>query len=342
MAASITAVSASTPTSSSSSAVWVEKYRPQHLSEIVGNHDTIQRLCIIGTEGNLPNLLLAGTPGCGKTTAVMCLAKQLLGDQWKDAVLELNASDDRGLEVVRGKIKQFASKLVNLPAGRHKIIILDEADSMTPQAQQALRRTMELHANTTRFALACNNSSKIIEPIQSRCAVVRFVRLSDEEVRSRLMIVLEKEKVQYTKDGIEALIYIAEGDLRSAINSLQATALGYGEVNSQNVFKVCDQPPPVVVEQIFEFALKGDIKGAHEALNRLLGRGYAPSDVISTFFKVAQTARLFPNEDAQLLCLRIVSECTQRIAEGCGTPLQLAAMLARIVSHVKGRPESFA
>lgn len=316
---------------------WVEKYRPQRIDEVVGNSETISRLCIIAKEGNLPNLLLAGPPGSGKTTSVMCLAKELLGDQWKDAVLELNASDDRGLDVVRGKIKQFAQKMVHLPPGRHKIIILDEADSMTGQAQQALRRTMELHANTTRFALACNNSSKIIEPIQSRCAVVRFARLTDIEVKERLMLVINKENVKATPDGVEALQYISEGDLRQAINSLQATWAGYGEVNSTNVFKVCDQPPPTIVADIIRHALKADIATSHLEMQKLLGRGYAPSDVISTFFKVAQDIKMFPNEEIQLHCLRVVSDATTRIAEGCGSPLQLAAMLARIVGVVQGK-----
>jgi replication factor C subunit 2/4 len=279
--------------------------------------------------------MLAGPPGTGKTTSVMCLARALLGEMWRDAVLELNASDDRGLDVVRGKIKAFAQKKVNLPPGRHKIIILDEADSMTAQAQQALRRTMELHAATTRFALACNNSSKIIEPIQSRCAVVRFTRLSNDEVASRLRLVVEAEHVAHTPEGLDAILYVAEGDLRNAINCLQATAAGFGLVDADNVFRVCDQPHPQVVEDIVTKCVhERDIAAAHKELNRLLGRGYAPADVISTFFKVVQNLRLFRSEEQQLVCMRVVSDTTQRIAEGCGSPLQMAAMMARLITEV--------
>ncbi|GMF05528.1 unnamed protein product [[Candida] boidinii] len=147
---------------------WVEKYRPQVLDDIVGNDETIESLKRIASEGNMPHLIISGLPGIGKTTSILCLAKELLGEaNMKDAVLELNASDDRGIEVVRNKIKTFAQKKVSLLPGRHKIVILDEADSMTPGAQQALRRTMEIYSNTTRFAFACNQSNKIIEPLQS-------------------------------------------------------------------------------------------------------------------------------------------------------------------------------
>lgn len=190
---------------------WVEKYRPQFLSEIVGNSEAVDRLNAIAEIGNVPNIILAGPPGIGKTTSILCLGRQLLGASYKDAVLELNASDARGIEVVRNKIKMFAQKKVTLPPGKHKIIILDEADSMTGAAQQALRRTMEIYSQTTRFALACNNSTKIIEPIQSRCAVLRYTRLLDEELLSRLLQVCAAENVPYELNGLEAIIFTAEG-----------------------------------------------------------------------------------------------------------------------------------
>lgn len=165
-----------------------------------------------------------GPPGTGKTTGVICLARSLLGESAKDGVLELNASDDRGIDVVRSKVKMFAQKKLTLPKGRHKLVFLDEADSMTPAAQQAMRRTMELYSGTTRFVLACNQSEKIIEPIQSRCAIVRFARLSDEQIASRLKHVLDTESIPHSSDGLGALVFTADGDMRQALNNLQVGA----------------------------------------------------------------------------------------------------------------------
>eukprot|EP01041_Mallomonas_annulata_P010570 gene10570-22060_t len=218
-------------------APWVEKYRPEFLRDVVGNTEAVSRLSAIAQAGNLPNIILAGPPGIGKTTSILCLAREMLGDSYKNAVLELNASDARGIDVVRNKIKMFAQKKVTLPPGKHKIIILDEADSMTAAAQQALRRTMEIYSSTTRFALACNNSTKIIEPIQSRCAVLRYTRLSDAEVLLRLQQVCAAENVSFEMNGLEALIFTAEGDMRNALNGLQSTVSGFGHVTAETVFK---------------------------------------------------------------------------------------------------------
>ncbi|KAI5665050.1 hypothetical protein M9H77_24373 [Catharanthus roseus] len=239
------AASSSSSTASGPDIPWVDKYRPTKVADIVGNEDAVARLQVIAQDGNMPNIILAGPPGTGKTTSILALDHELLGPNYKEAVLELNASDDRGIDVVRNKIKMFAQKKVTLPPGRHKIIILDEADSMTSGAQQALRRTMEISSNSTRFALACNTSSKVIEPIQSRCALVRFSRLTKQEILSRLMAVVAAEKVPYIPEGLEAIIFSADGDMRRALNNLQATYSGFGFVNQENEtgfahMRICD------------------------------------------------------------------------------------------------------
>lgn len=315
------------------SAPWVEKYRPMKMQDVVGNEEAVSRLRVIARDGNLPNVILTGPPGSGKTTSIICLARELLKDQYKNAVLELNASDDRGLDVVRQKIKMFAQKKVHLPPGRHKIVVLDEADSMMPQAQQALRRTMEVFSSTTRFALACNFSNKIIEPIQSRCAILRFTRLSDHDVLERVMHVVEAEGVPHTDDGLEAILYTAEGDLRNALNNLQATFYGFGMVNAENVFKVCDQPHPVIVEEVVQACVAGDLSSAQKKIAVLWNKGYAPADVIVTFFKVVQNMKL--DEVLQLEMMKLIGETHMRIVEGVATPLQLTGLLAKLCRCAK-------
>ncbi|KAH9898265.1 P-loop containing nucleoside triphosphate hydrolase protein [Cubamyces lactineus] len=316
---------------------WVEKYRPQILDDIVGNTDTIERLKVIARDGNCPHIIISAS--IGKTTSIHCLAHQLLGDAYKEGVLELNASDERGIDVVRNKIKAFAQKKVTLPPGRHKIVILDEADSMTAGAQQALRRTMEIYANTTRFALACNMSNKIIEPIQSRCAILRYAKLRDQEILKRLLEICELEQVQYNNEGLEALIFTAEGDMRQAINNLQSTWSGFGFVSADNVFKVCDQPHPITVQAMIRACLKSDIDGAMDKLNELWDQGYSAVDIVVTIFRVVKTFDEIP-EYTKIEYIKEIGWTHMRILEGVGTLIQLGGLMARLCK-MNMKPELF-
>ena len=308
---------------------WVEKYRPRKVADIVGNEGAVARLRAIATSGNLPNLILSGPPGVGKTSSLLCLARELLGTAYNEAVLELNASDDRGIEMVRENIKLFAQKKVTLPPGRHKIVLLDEADNITSAAQQALRRTMELYSDTTRFALACNTSSKIIEPIQSRCAILRFTRLSDEELLARILIVTREEKISFTDDGLQALLFTAEGDMRQALNNLQATCSGLGSLTAENLFRVCDQPHPLTVKELIDACAIGDIEGAHKKLTALWNQGYSAADLIGTIFKVTKSVSSL-DETRRLDFLKEIGLVHMRIVQGLGSMLQLAGLIGAL------------
>lgn len=311
---------------------WVEKYRPKKLDDIVGNEETVERLKLIAEDGNMPHMIISGLPGIGKTTSVHCLANELLGPELVLlATLELNASDDRGIDVVRNKIKQFAQTKILLPPGRHKIIILDEADSMTPGAQQALRRTMELYSNTTRFAFACNQSLKIIEPLQSRCAILRYNKLADDQVLSRLLEIAKMEDAKYNSEGLKALIFTAEGDMRQAINNLQSTVAGFGFVDDVNVFKIVDQPHPLVIKKILNACVSKSIDEAIDLLDTLWKKGYSAIDIVTLSFKVAKT---LPGID-ELKRLDLIKEIGfthMRVLEGVLSYLQLCGMYAKLAA----------
>eukprot|EP00923_Selenidium_pygospionis_P010860 GHVN01019017.1.p3 GENE.GHVN01019017.1~~GHVN01019017.1.p3 ORF type:complete len:309 (-),score=41.17 GHVN01019017.1:646-1572(-) len=301
--------------------IWVEKYRPVTLDEVEGNEHTIKRLRTIAKEGNVPNVLIAGPPGTGKTTSVLALARELLGSHFSKATMELNASDDRGIDVVRDKIKHFAKERQDLPAGLHKIVVLDEVDSMTEAAQQALRRLMELHSDTTRFALACNQSTKLIEPIQSRCAIVRFAKLTDKQILNRIIHVCTKENVSYVESGLEALVFSAEGDMRNAINNLQSTVNGFGLVNHENVMKVCDMPPPGKVREMLEHCKTGQWRGAHDHAAQLIKEGYTPLDILAVMRSVLR--RLEMKEHALIEYMKESSRSNYIMTDGASTMLQL-------------------
>ena len=231
--------------------------------------------------------------------------------------------------MVRNRIKAFAQKKVTLPAGRHKLVILDEADSMTSGAQQALRRTMEIYSNTTRFAFACNQSNKIIEPLQSRCAILRYAKLTDEQVVRRLLQIIDAEKVQYSDDGLAALVFSAEGDMRQAINNLQSTHAGFGFVSGDNVFRVVDSPHPIKVQAMLKACREGNVDAALDGLRELWTLGYSSHDIISTMFRVTKTMPSLSEAD-KLEFIREIGFAHMRILEGVQTLLQLSGCVAKL------------
>jgi len=308
---------------------WVEKYRPKIFSEIVGNKHIISRFEIIAKGGNLPNLIICGSSGTGKTISVDVLARSLLGDCYRDAVLEISASDYRGVEFVRNTVKTFAKKKLTLPPGIHKIIIIEEAESIPNEAQQVLRRIMEFYSGTTRFIFSCNTSAKIIEPIQSRCAIVRFSNLDGDSIRERILHICKKECVNYTKDGIDAIVFTSDGDMRNAIGNIQSTYTGMGVVTHDNVFRLCDIPKPEVVLGILENCVKKKFVVSMLAVKSMNKEGHSSQDITNTFFKVCKN-RLDVEESTRMKFLKEIAFTHSRVTNGLISSIQLVGMCSRL------------
>lgn len=270
-------------------APWVEKYRPRTVEEVAYQEEVVAVLKKTLQGADLPNLLFYGPPGTGKTSTILAAARQLFGDMFRQRVLELNASDERGIQVVREKIKKFAQTTVSAtrPDGRpcpsYKIVILDEADSMTRAAQAALRRTMETQSRSTRFCLICNYVTRIIEPLTSRCSKFRFRPLSHDIIVERLTHISEMEGVQCEEGVLEALIETSEGDLRRAITSLQSTGrLRSGEaVRKGDVMEITGKVPEDLIDGLVEICSKNSYEEIQKNLSCLLTEGYSASQVMS-------------------------------------------------------------
>jgi len=306
--------------------IWVEKYRPKTLDEVVGQEEIVERLKSYVKAGNLPHLLFAGPAGVGKTTCAIALARDLFGDAWQQNYYETNASDERGIDVVRQKIKDIA-RLAPFGGTPFKIIFLDEADNLTADAQAALRRTMETYTKTSRFILSANYSSRLIEPIQSRCAVFRFRPLRPEAVREFLMRVAKGEKLKITEDGMEALIYVAQGDLRRAVNALQVAASLSPTIDSDVLYKAASTVRPEEIKRLIEKALGGDFLQAREELDRLLIEyGLSGEDVVRQLHRAVFDLNLADSYKVRLLDR--IGETDFRLVEGGNERIQIEALLA--------------
>ena len=309
--------------------IWIEKYRPKKLDSIVGQEEVIKRLKSYVQSRNLPHLLFSGSPGVGKTAAALCVARELFGEAWTNNFTELNASDERGIDVVRHKIKNFA-RTAPLGEAEFKIIFLDEADSLTSDAQSALRRTMEKYTSSCRFILSCNYSSKIIEPIQSRCAVYRFKPISSAAVEERIKYIAKEEGVTLTDDGLEAIRYVAAGDMRRAINALQAAAMLDKNVNMDAIYKTTATAKPEEVVDLIKLALAGDFMKAKAKLDYLLiEQGLSGEDIIGQIYR-AMLDMTIPDRLKVDLIDRI-GEVDFRMAEGANERIQLEALIAHFI-----------
>jgi replication factor C small subunit len=317
------------------SEIWTEKYRPIKFSEVVGQEDTIKRIEGLTSSLNIPHLMLAGPAGTGKSTLALIIVKELFGESWKENYLELNASDERGIQIVRDKVKNFArtKALGKVP---FKVIFLDEADALTPEAQQALRRTMENYSSTCRFILSCNYSSKIIDPIQSRCAMFRFKLLEKRDITKVLERISQQENLIISTEAFEILYEGSEGDCRRSINLLQSTASISPNITPDLVSTIISNAKPKDIKIVLDYALSGDFITAREKLlDVMLKESISGQDLIKAIQKEIWNLPIEP--DIKVRLTEKTGEIEFRIVEGSDPFIQLESLIASFVLAGMGK-----
>lgn len=312
---------------------WVEKYRPKSLDELVSHKDIISTITRFVDQDRLPHLLFYGPPGTGKTSTILACARKIYGNKFKGMTLELNASDDRGIDVVRNQIKSFASTRMIFSSG-YKLIILDEADAMTQVAQGALRRVIEKYTKNVRFCIICNYVSKIIPAVQSRCTRFRFMPLAEDQMRARLNDIADKENVNLTDGGRDALLKLADGDMRKVLNVLQAAHVAFDAVDKENVYACTGQPLPEDIETVVATMMNDSFSDALKNVAELkLRKGLAIADLVKETHAFSATLEMGPSHRAYLT--KNLADIEYAVAAGTSEKLQLSALVA-LFQQVRG------
>lgn len=310
--------------------IWTEKYRPKTFNEVVGQVEIVKRIKAMIEQKNLTNLLFTGPAGVGKTSLILVAARELYGDSWKQNILNLNASDDRGIDIIRNEVKDFA-RTRSLSDVSFKICILDEADSLTKEAQQALRRTMEDFSNTCRFCLIANYATKIIDPIQSRCTVFRFKPLTKDDMENIIKKIAAEEKIKVEKNAIEILYEVSEGDLRRLENIMQSCCSIGNEINEKIIYEVISAAKPKDIIEVLKLANQGLFVRAREKLIMImLQNGLSGLDVIKHIQKEIWNLNI--SDENRLQFIEKCGEIEFRIVEGSDEFIQLEALLAAFVN----------
>ncbi|ADM12266.1 replication factor C [Encephalitozoon intestinalis ATCC 50506] len=305
----------------------VNKYRPNEVQDVIGNQMTVELVSLIIDSKDMPHLLFAGPPGTGKTTCAKILARKLLPS--KEGLLELNASDERGIETVRTTIKSFAQRRIKDCS--FKVIILDEADSMTTAAQQAMRRVMEVHSSECRFILICNTLTKIFEPIQSRCAILRFDRIENSMILERLREISKDEGIKISKEALDLIVELSDGDMRQSLNILQACISSSETIDQGYIIKIIGLPSPKRIERVLERLLRNEAEEALKMFDEIWDEKFDPLDLINSFFRAAKNM-----ENYELL--KVIGLANLRISEGVNSRLQFYGMFHDILDMGNKKP----
>ena len=317
------------------SEVWTEKFRPKKFEDMVGQEEIIKRVRSLVNSNNIPHLLFAGPAGTGKSTLALITVKQLFGESWRENYLELNASDERGIDVVRQKVKDFArtKAIGDVP---FKVIFLDEADALTREAQQALRRTMENYTSTCRFIMSCNYSSKILDPIQSRTVVFRFQLLEKKDIKKRIDIISEMEGLTISADAFDVLYEASEGDCRRVINLLQATSSISPNITPDLINTIVSKAKPTDIRIVLDYALSGDFFSSREKLlDIMLKESISGQDIIKAIQKEIWNMQL--DNELKVRLTQKTGEIEFRLVEGSDEFIQLEALLASFILAGEGK-----